>query len=161
MPKLPGIQVVRSSIHGYGVVATRDFAELEEIAEVDGVAWREDEPVDDRYSLWIVDGIYMDMVDQTRWINHSCAPNCEIEADIDENGNAWARIVALRPIQRGEELTYDYAFPLELAEPCHCGTPNCRTMIIDPDELPRYQKLMARRRSAAARRQQRGTGTRG
>jgi SET domain-containing protein len=97
---------------------------------VDGVLYREDEIVDDRYCLWIDDGWYFDMVDQTRWINHSCDPNAEIEADLDGQGGAWANIVAIRPIHAGEEITYDYGFPPELAERCHCGAPTCRGWIV-------------------------------
>ncbi len=135
MPRIPGISVVRSSIHGYGVVATRAFAPGDVIAEVDGILWRAEEGQDDRYSLWVDGDVYMDMVDQTRWINHSCKPNSEIEAELDGNGGAWARVVAIEPIADGEELTYDYAFPWQLAEPCACGAPTCRGFIVDADEL--------------------------
>ena len=135
MPRVTGIRVVRSPIHGYGVVALRDFAEGEAIAEVDGVAWREGENVDDRYSLRIEDGVYFDMVDQTRFINHSCDPNTWVEVGVTDDGQAWATVFALRPIATGEELSYDYAFPAHLAEPCRCGAVNCRGLIIDEDHL--------------------------
>ena len=135
MPRVTGIRVVRSPIHGYGVVALRDFAEGEAIAEVDGVAWREGENVDDRYSLRIEDGVYFDMVDQTRFINHSCDPNTWVEVGVTDDGQAWATVIALRPIAAGEELSYDYAFPANLAEPCRCGADNCRGLIIDEDDL--------------------------
>jgi hypothetical protein len=118
------------------VVATRSFAAGELIADVDGVAWRDGEGVDDRYSLWIDDGLYFDMVDQTRWINHSCDPNAGLETGVSDTGAVWARIVARRPIQSGQEISYDYAFPAHLAEPCRCGSSRCRGMIIDEEELP-------------------------
>ena len=135
MPSISGIRVIRSSIDGYGVIATRDFAPGEVIADVEGIMWREEEAVDDKYSLWIDDGVYMDMVAQTRWINHSCDPNCEIEGALGGDAGAWARILAYKPIRAGEELTYDYAFPADLAEVCRCGTENCRGYIVDPDEI--------------------------
>ena len=134
MPHIPGLKVVRSPIDGYGVVAIRPFVEGELIAEVDGVGWRIEEDVDDRYSLKITDEILFDMVDQTRWINHSCDPNAGVEVGLHPNGQPWARIVALREIRQGEEIAYDYAFPAELAEPCRCGSPKCRGLIIDMDE---------------------------
>lgn len=143
MPPVTGIRVVRSSIDGYGVIATRDFAAGELIAEVDGVPWHEDEDLDDRYSLWLDNGMYLDMVDQTRWINHSCEPNAEIEGDVDEHGRAWARVVAIQPIRAGQEIAYDYAFYAEVAEPCRCGTPRCRGFIVDAEELPRLRELSA------------------
>ena len=135
MPKVSGLRVVRSPIDGYGVVATRPFAEGEVIAEVDGIAWREGDGVDDRYSLWIEDGLYFDMVDQTRFINHSCDPNAWVDAGITDDGQTWATVIALRAIAVGEELSYDYAFPANLAEPCRCGSANCRGLIIDEGAL--------------------------
>jgi hypothetical protein len=135
MPLLSGLRVVRSSIDGYGVVASRPFAAGERIAQVDGVAWRDGDPVDDRYSLWIDDGLYFDMVDQTRWINHSCDPNASVETGVAEDGAVWANIVALRAIAIGEEIAYDYAFPAHLAEPCRCGSAYCRGQIIDAGAL--------------------------
>lgn len=133
MGQLPGLRVFASSIHGYGVRATRDFARGETIAEVEGVLWTDDDERDDRYSLWLGDDWFYDMVDQTRWINHSCDPNGEIEAGTEADG--WARIVAIKAIRAGDEITYDYGFSAELAEPCACGAHNCRGFIVDIDEL--------------------------
>jgi SET domain-containing protein len=116
--------VVRSPIDGYGVVATTPFAEGEVICEIDGVVWREG------------DGLYFDMVDQTRFINHSCDPNAKVDAGITDDGQGWASIIALRPIAVGEEVSYDYAFPVNLAEPCRCGSPRCRGLIVDEEALP-------------------------
>jgi uncharacterized protein len=78
------------------------------------------------------------MVDQTRWINHSCDPNAEVEAGLEDGG--WARIVAIRPIAAGDELTYDYGFTADVAEPCACGARHCRGFIVDAEELPRLLK---------------------
>lgn len=135
MPPVPGLRVVRSPIDGYGVFVQRDFAEGELIAAVDGVAWHDGEDVDDRYSLKITDDVYYDMVDQTRWINHSCTPNCDIDAGLGDDGQPWANVIALRDISKGEELFYDYAFPAHLAEICRCGSPDCRGAIVDEDEV--------------------------
>ncbi len=57
-----------------------------------------------------------------RWLNHSCAPNCEAEL---LESRIW--LVAKRLISQGEELTFDYGYDLdEFREyPCHCGAPNC------------------------------------
>jgi hypothetical protein len=145
MPPIAGLRVVNSGIHGYGVIAERDFAAGEVVADVDGFAWNaEVEDRDDRYSLWLDDEWYFDMLDQTRWINHSCAPNCEIEGDIAPDGSqAWARVVAVRDIRAGEEITYDYGFTAELAEPCSCGARECRGWIVDEDELPRLLETKA------------------
>jgi uncharacterized protein len=137
MPPIPGLRVVISGIHGYGVIATRDFAPGELVTEVEGIVWSaERADLDDRYSLWLDGDWYFDMVDQTRWINHSCAPNCEIEGGVEPDGGApWARVVAIRAIRAGEEVTYDYAFDAELAEPCACGVATCRGWIVEEDQL--------------------------
>jgi len=136
MPQIEGLRVIRSSIHGYGVIATRAHRAGDVVANVDGVQLRLEEIVDDEYCLWVNDDLYFDMVDQTRYINHCCDPNCEVEADVDDAGVVWARIVALRDIAPGEEVTYDYGFSLEHAIPCRCGAPACRGLIIDADLVP-------------------------
>jgi uncharacterized protein len=64
-----------------------------------------------------------------RWINHSCAPNCDA---VIEDRRIW--IESIRDIEPGEELAYDYAFTLperhtpaaKRRYPCHCGAPTCR-----------------------------------
>ena len=57
-----------------------------------------------------------------RFINHSCAPNCEAEKDDDR---IW--IIATRDIQAGEEITFNYGYDLESYKdyPCCCGSLNC------------------------------------
>ena len=63
-----------------------------------------------------------------RYINHSCDPNC----DVDQTVRAiW--IVALRDIQAGEELSYNYGYDIkDYAEhPCTCGAKNCCGYILD------------------------------
>jgi len=148
VPLDSNIRVFRSSIHGYGVIALRDIEPGELVADVEGILYRGDEIEDDRYCLWVDEDFYLDMVDQTRWINHSCDPNAEIEAELDGRGGAWARVVALRPIRAGEEITYDYGFPQELAEPCSCRVPKCIGWIVDSDELPLLAQRLARETAA-------------
>jgi len=143
MPNIAGLRVVKSPIHGYGVVATRDFREGDVIADVDGVPLKPNQIENDDYCLWINDEMYFDMVDQTRWINHSCDANAEIEGEEDPDGRVWARVLACKDIKAGEEIVYDYGFALIHAMPCRCGTSNCRGWIIDPDELPALRAKLA------------------
>ncbi|MCA9680161.1 MAG: SET domain-containing protein-lysine N-methyltransferase [Myxococcales bacterium] len=152
MPPLPGLIVARSSIHGYGLIAARRFAEGEIVTYGDGVLYKEDDDFVDSHALvlpgdngdpsWPADedgelpNFYYDLVDQTRWINHSCDPNTDVDARWDPE----ARIVrtwwtALRDIEPGEEIFYHYAFCAAVAEPCNCGTDECNGLIIDPDEV--------------------------
>jgi len=149
MPPLEGIRVVRSKIHGYGGVATRPFAKGEILCFGDGVIYDADTEFDDTYALILDEDssptgepMFYDLVCQTRWFNHSCEPNSEVCLEWDgtsDSMKAWW--VALRDIAVGEEITYDYAFAAEVAEPCYCGAPSCRGLIVDLDpenlaELP-------------------------
>jgi SET domain-containing protein len=63
-----------------------------------------------------------------RYINHSCEPNCA--SDIIA-GQIW--ILALRDVQDGEELSYDYGYGLAGYghRPCTCGTKTCCGYILD------------------------------
>ena len=64
-----------------------------------------------------------------RFINHSCDLNCHTE----QFGNTiW--IMAIRDIQAGEELTYNYGYELndEPPEPCHCSAQHCCGYILGP-----------------------------
>lgn len=78
-----------------------------------------------------------------RWINHSCEPNCE--ALIEESGDGDPRhdkvlIEALRDIEPGEELTYNYGIVLEVPHTarmkklwaCRCGSPRCTGTLLQP-----------------------------
>ena len=70
---------------------------------------------------------------EARFINHSCAPNCDA---VVEHCRIW--IETLREIMPGEELAYDYAYMLEGRHtpaakrrfPCHCGALTCRGTIL-------------------------------
>jgi len=61
-----------------------------------------------------------------RFINHSCEPNCYARV-ITLSGEKKIVIYAKRDINIGEEITYDYKFPIEENKiPCFCGAPRCR-----------------------------------
>jgi len=70
---------------------------------------------------------------EARFINHSCAPNCEA---VIERGHIW--IDAIKNIPAGTELVYDYQYeddaeytPEDLRfYECHCGAQNCRGTIV-------------------------------
>jgi hypothetical protein len=161
MAELPGLKVIRSSIHGYGLVATRDYKAGDIVCHGDGVLYREKETFDDTYCL-VMPGyetdehgnegppLYWDLVDQTRWINHSCEPNTYVDSSWDGATKSIATWwVATRDIKAGQELTYDYAFCGHLAEVCACGAPTSRGLIVDTDpeelvEVPEHLKHLLR-----------------
>jgi len=62
-----------------------------------------------------------------RFLNHSCAPNCEAQL---EDERIW--VVAIRQIRAGEELTFNYSYDLESyrEHPCNCGAPGCVGYIV-------------------------------
>src|SRR6266487_3268737 len=61
-----------------------------------------------------------------RYINHSCEPNCEAVVTKRTIG-----IVALRDIQAGEELSYNYGLTAKQYR-CRCGAKQCCGYILDP-----------------------------
>jgi SET domain-containing protein len=162
MGHLPGLEVVRSKIHGYGLVARRKFVAGEVVCYGDGVIWQQGQDFDDTYCLLLSgyvqqpDGtftdsgpdVFFDLADQTRWINHSCEPNVDIDSRWDvERQTIVVWWVATRDIEVGEELAYDYAFAAEAAEPCMCGVGSCRGVIVDDDpaELARLPAALRAR----------------
>lgn len=69
-----------------------------------------------------------------RFLNHSCAPNCEAQ---QEGDRIW--LVTLRPIEPGEELTFNYGYDLDASwrdYPCRCGAPNCLGYILAAELWP-------------------------
>lgn len=78
------------------------------------------------------------------FINHSCEPNCETS---EVRGHVW--IKALRDIEAGEELTYDYnLYDGDDDEArCNCGAPTCRGSMYSHEELRR--RARAKKRAAA------------
>ena len=74
----------------------------------------------------------------SRFINHSCAPNCRSEK---RRGRIW--IVALRDIAEGEEITFDYGFRFRhwAANPCRCGAPQCAGYIVEASQRWRLRRM--------------------
>jgi uncharacterized protein len=148
-------KVVHSGIHGRGVVATEPIAAGQRLVEYLGDRISPAE-ADRRYpfdeskpqhtflfsvnSRTIIDAARGG--NAARFINHKCDPNCEA---VIEKGRVF--IEALRDIEPGEELGYDYWFVLD--EPhnkanrelykCNCGSKNCRgTMLADKRKAREY-----------------------
>jgi SET domain-containing protein len=75
-----------------------------------------------------------------RFLNHSCAPTCDV---VVERARLW--VETLRDVAPGEELTYDYAFVLperhtpaaKRRYPCACGAPRCRGTMLIPKKQAR------------------------
>ena len=180
MTSQPLFEVRRSAVHGMGAFALRRIRKGTRIIEYLGerVSHRE---ADRRYEskdandahtfLFIVDSrtVIDAGVDgnEARFLNHSCNPNCE---SVIENRRVY--IEALRTIEPGEEMTYDYQIQREDDDPpgieeifaCHCGFPQCRGTMLWPAAPPAKRRKrqsvptkQTRRRQGKQRRRDSGT----
>ena len=150
------MQVRRSGVHGKGVFALQDIAEGETLFEYVGevISWDEaqnrhpHDPSDPNHTFYfhvnedkVIDALHGG--NSSRWINHSCDPNCESSHIEDPGGDPTKdRIVieAARAIKAGEELSYNYG--IRLAErhtpklkklwACLCGNRNCTGTMLQP-----------------------------
>jgi uncharacterized protein len=163
VPAAQPFEIRPSTIHGMGAYATQSIRKGQRIGEYVGERISQSEG-DRRYDddamaqhhtflFTVTSRTVIDAAvggNDTRFINHSCAPNCEA---VIEDGRVF--IDALRPIPVGSELFYDYAYERatdagpedEAKYPCICGAPSCRGTILAP--APKRRK---RRAKGAARR---------
>jgi uncharacterized protein len=88
-----------------------------------------------QHSVQIEEGLYLATIggsESADFINHSCDPNLGLRGQI--------ALVALRDIEAGEEVCFDYAMtdctPYDEFE-CHCGMVGCRGTVRGDDwQLP-------------------------
>ncbi|WNG29124.1 SET domain-containing protein [Cystobacter fuscus] len=153
-----------SSIQGQGAFATRPIKKGERIIEYLGERITQDE-ADERYDdsamarhhtflFSVDDDTVIDAAregNDARFINHSCAPNCQAFLE-DER----IYIYALRDIAVGEELSYDYGYERtedmgpeeEALYVCRCGAPNCRGTILAPLKTEEPKKKASAKKSS-------------
>ena len=134
--------VRKSGVHGRGVFALTDIPRRTRLIEYLGERMSHKE-ADRRYGdmhdgsahtmLFAAnDKVVIDATkwgSSARWINHSCAPNCEAIEDV---GRVF--IETRRDIRAGEELGYDYELiveerhtaKLKREHACYCGARRCR-----------------------------------
>ena len=158
----------RSAIQGRGAFATRRIRPGARVIEYVGEHISRDEG-DRRYDdehmgrhhtflFALEDGSVIDAAvggNDARFINHSCDPNC---IAVEEDGRIF--IEALRNIQPGAELTYDYAYERtgdhtdedEALYVCRCGAKNCRGTILAPPPRKKRKKKKAAKRVKAKKR---------
>jgi SET domain-containing protein len=141
-------QVRRSSVHGRGVFAVAPIARDELIIEYTGevIGWPEalrrhpHDPEDPNHTFYfsLEGGKVIDAKvggNSSRWINHACEPNCQAD---ETDGRVFIR--ALRDLQPGDELFYDYGLvlverqtaKLKKQYACRCGSPACRGTMLAP-----------------------------
>jgi uncharacterized protein len=165
-PADPLYVVRRSRIHGRGVYAARRIRSGTRIIEYVGDRITHEE-ADSRYEMKADDDghTFLFVVDDdlcidagvggnaARFINHKCDANCET---IIEGRRVF--IEAIRTIQPGEELGYDYQLTWESSDDpdelklyeCRCGAANCRGTMLDREPLDQKKKKKAARKSKPA-----------
>jgi SET domain-containing protein len=145
MPDHPPFEIRRSPIQGLGAFANRAIPAGTRIIEYAGERLTPSEadaryPDDDgrhhTFLFAIDDDVVVDASvngNEARFLNHSCAPNCDVVVD---DKRLW--IESIHDIEEGEELVYDYAYILQERHtpaakrryPCHCGAVTCRGTIL-------------------------------
>ncbi len=152
-------QVSDSAIHGKGLFAARRIPEGTQIVRYRGVPMsmrdlEEKRMCPDEKAKYGDGTVYLFMLDDAtvidgdvpendaRFMNHSCDENCEAVAYGEE---IW--LVALRPIEEGEELTFDYGFSLGegLDHPCCCGKDGCAGFMVRKDLRWKFRRMVRKR----------------
>jgi hypothetical protein len=136
-----GLIIRSSSIHAAGCYTTSFIANGSKVVEYTGPRISKDQ-ADERYAdspttylFGIGNGsTVIDGHGTAMFINHSCDPNCET---YERAGRIW--IKAIRDIEPGEELVYDYnLYDGDVDEAtCNCGAASCRKTMYSPREMKR------------------------
>jgi uncharacterized protein len=127
----------KSPIHGLGVFAKEPIKKGENVGVLGGIIV----PTSEIREYWKIMGHIGIQIDNNFFIvpttreeleekgvfNHSCNPNLGYSNSIT--------LVAIKNIEAGEELVFDYAFNETYHDSmkCNCGSKNCRG-IIKPDD---------------------------
>ncbi|VDK68059.1 unnamed protein product [Litomosoides sigmodontis] len=134
------IKFARSRIHGWGLYALEAIAPDEMIVEYIGQKIRPTvaDEREKRYERRGMGSSYLFRIDSdnvidatqmgnlARFINHSCQPNCYAKIVVVD-GEKRIVIYSKLAINKGDEITYDYKFPIEEDKiDCLCGAPGCR-----------------------------------
>jgi SET domain-containing protein len=150
----PALEVRPSSKHGRGVFAAASIRQGERAVVFGGDVMLIDEirALPDHvqgYPMQIEERFVLgrrasEAPEYADFINHSCSPNAGFRGQIF--------LVAMRDIEPGEELTFDYAMvvsesigsTVRFEMLCACGAPDCRRVITEmdwmrPDLQERYR----------------------
>lgn len=133
---------VGPSAHGLGVFATRALGIHEVLGPIEGFV-SDDPDYESDYCMELGKDMALEPEAPFRYLNHSCRPNCALvefevtHVDGSKGPELWVEIQT--EIAPGEQMTIDYAWPADKAQPCSCGCPECRGWIVDArqvDEVP-------------------------
>lgn len=148
------LEVRTSAIHGTGLFATRDIPAEYRLIEYVGrlVDKEESERLcenNNPYIFYIDEDWDLDgsvSWNPARFINHSCAPNCEV--DQGDDNRIW--IDTIRLIKAGEEISYNYGYDMESFQdyPCRCGASDCVGYMVAEEHKTRVLRQRSRRISS-------------
>jgi len=134
MKKNDFLEVKDSKIHRFGCFAKRRIKKGTVVGEYIGKIIPESESYldeDDTEELtYIFDLENGKVIDATnhefplKYANHSCNPNCEAFQQEDQ-----VFVEALKDIEPGEEITYDYQLISDDDVECRCGSKDCRKVM--------------------------------
>ena len=170
------IEVRHSPIHGYGVFALRRIRKGTTVIEYLGdrvsheeadARYDDKDPKDNHTFLFTVDA--KTVIDggangnDARYINHGCDPNCQ--------STTMAKrifIEAIRTIQPGEELAYDYQIQRDADDApdvdeifaCRCGAESCRGSMLEAPKKRAQARRNARKTARNARQRARKSALR-
>jgi SET domain-containing protein len=165
--RTPLFEVRHSPVHGYGVFAARRIRKGTTIIEYLGdrvshaqadARYEDKDPNDNHTFLFTVDA--KTVIDagvngnEARYINHGCDPNCE-----STTVSKRIFIEAIRTIQPGEELSYDYQIQRDNDDApnvdeiyaCRCGAKNCRGSMLEAAKKVRKLARRAPSRTAGSK----------
>jgi len=86
-----------------------------------------------------------------RLINHSCEPNAKYKQI-----GLRIFIVSIKPIKKGEEITYDYGYDLDdyKQHKCRCGSKKCIGYIIGKNYRNDFKRLLQKKSNNSLHKQQ-------
>ncbi|KAI9010859.1 hypothetical protein CLU79DRAFT_891196 [Phycomyces nitens] len=134
------LRFAKSPIHDWGLYAEEHIDANDMVIEYVGEVIRQQvaEEREKKYERCGIGSSYLFRVDDdtvidatkkgsiARFINHCCSPNCSAKI-ITVDKHKKIVIYANRDIEPGEEITYDYKFPIEADKiPCLCGSRFCK-----------------------------------
>jgi len=159
----PYISVKKSTIHSTGVFAKKNIPTGARVIEYVGEKLtkavsqiRADVPLNSHKKNKLTGAVYIFELNKrydidglvphntARYINHSCAPNCETDII---RGKIY--VISIVDIKKGDEITYDYGYDLDEdyeEHICHCNAKNCVGYIVKGDHWKRLQKMIEKKK---------------
>ena len=149
--------IIKDSGTGRGLFTDRKYLAGDVVMPLKGIRITREEiekldKVEQGNMLQIGRDLFLNMEGHSEiFINHSCNPNCYVKAVVNSGF-----LIALRPIDKDEELSYDYSLtstdtPEEWHLNCQCHKFYCRREISGFDTMPEEAKKEAEKKQLLPR----------